>query len=273
MLPQVEHLELEPGREGALLTLWFNQPATRNALSTEVSRDLLAVLEALPTTPGVRWVVLRGRGGTFCSGGDLRQMRSVFQGGASREQVVAMNAEFGELLRAVRALPQLFIVAIEGAAMAGGLGLACVADVVLATAQARFALSEVTLGIPPAQIAPLVIERLGLSEARRLLLTGERLDGTEALRLGLVHQLAEDAAGLEHALDRLLAQAAATAPGAVGLTKQIIAATQQLRDEALVQFAAERFADALLGEEARAGLRAFADKAPPPWAPATGSRN
>jgi len=267
MLPQVDCLELE--REGALLTIWFNQPQTRNALSSEVSRDLLAVLEALPAVEGLRWVVLRGRGGMFCSGGDLRQMRSVFQQRASREEVVALNAGFGRLLRAVRALPQLFIVAIEGAAMAGGLGLACIADVVLATRDARFGLSEVTLGIPPAQIAPLVIARVGASEARRLLLTGERFDGVEAHRLGFVHCLADDTAALDAALTKLLAQAGRTAPGAVALTKQIIDASERLQDEALLQFAAERFADALLGEEARAGMQAFANKGEPPWVQAS----
>lgn len=194
--------------------------------------------------------------------------RTVFQDGASREDIVDSNASFGRLLRGVRALPQLFVVAIEGAAMAGGLGLSCIADVVITTASARFALSEVTLGIPPAQITPLVIQRVGASEARRLLLTAQRFDGSEARRLGFAHQVVADSAGLEAALVALLEDARRGAPGAIALTKEIIAASAALEPDALVQFSAERFADAMLGEEAREGMAAFAAKRQPQWAQA-----
>jgi isohexenylglutaconyl-CoA hydratase len=266
-LPAVSQLDLDA--DGARLTIWFNRPETRNALSTTMAGELAAVLEALPGT-AFRFVVLRGRGGTFCSGGDLRAFREVFQAGRPREDIVAFNADFGRTLAAVRALPQLFIVAIEGAAMAGGLGLACLADVVVTTAQARFALTEVTLGIPPAQITPVVIQRIGASEARRLLLTAQRFDGREAGRLGFAHFVEEDASSLEARLDALIEDARRTAPGAVALTKQIISATQALDESELVRFAAERFADALLGEEAREGLRAFAEKRSPCWGAASG---
>jgi isohexenylglutaconyl-CoA hydratase len=227
--------------------------------------ELSAVLEALPAT-SFRFVVLRGRGGAFCSGGDLKMFREVFQGGMARADIVRFNAGFGRTLAAIRALPQLFVVAIEGHAMAGGLGIACLADVVLTTADARFALTEVTLGIPPAQIAPVVIARIGASEARRLLLTARQFDGREAARLGFAHFVDDDTAAMELRLAALLEDARRTAPGAVALTKQIIAATDDLDGDALVQFAAERFADAMLGPEAREGMVAFADKRPPRWA-------
>jgi len=192
--------------------------------------------------------------------------RQVFQAGMPREEIVAFNAGFGRLMAAIRRLPQLFIVAIEGAAMAGGLGIACLADVVLTTADARFALTEVTLGIPPAQITPVVIERIGASEARRLLLTAQRFDGREAQRLGFAHFVEADGEALEQRLAALLEEARKAAPGAIALTKDIISASQQRDRGDLVQFAAERFADALLGDEAREGMQAFADKRAPAWA-------
>jgi isohexenylglutaconyl-CoA hydratase len=263
MLPDVENLLLE--QEGDTLTIWFNRPEVRNALSQAVADDLAATLEALPAEDSIRFVILRGKGGVFCAGGDLKMFKTVFQGGAEREDIVRFNADFGRLMKAVHALPQLFMVLIEGAAMAGGLGLSCIADVVITTADARYSLTEVTLGIPPAQITPVVMKRIGASEARRLLLTAARFDGTEAGRLGFAHFVVDDAAALEARRLEILAQARKGAPGAIALTKQIIRAVDNLDGDELVQFAAERFADAMLGEEAKEGLAAFAEKREPRW--------
>jgi len=264
MLPEVNNLLLE--QQGDTLTIWFNRPEVRNALSQEVADDLVATFEALPGEGSIRFVVLRGKGGVFCAGGDLKMFRSVFQGGTDREEIVRFNADFGRLMKGIRAMPQLLVVLIEGAAMAGGLGLSCLADVVVTTADAKYALTEVTLGIPPAQITPVVIKRIGASEARRLLLTAARFDGREAGRLGFAHFVVDDADGLERKSGEILRQARAGAPGAIAHTKQIINATGQLDADALVQFAAERFADCLLGDEAREGLAAFAEKRRPAWA-------
>ena len=264
MLPDVENILLE--QDGATLTIWFNRPEVRNALSQAVADDLAATLEALPGESSIRFVILRGKGGVFCAGGDLKMFKTVFQGGADRDEVVRFNADFGRLMKAIHALPQLLVVLIEGAAMAGGLGLSCLADVVVTTADAKFALTEVTLGIPPAQITPVVIKRIGASEARRLLLTASRFDGREAGRLGFAHFVEEDAQAMEARAQAILKQAASGSPGAIARTKEIINATSQLDGDDLVQFAAERFADCMLADEAREGLAAFAEKRKPSWA-------
>lgn len=261
-LPHVEHLILEEAEE--TLTIWFNRPEARNALSTAMAEELAAVLEAIPHT-AFRFVVLRGKGGVFCAGGDLKMFRTVFQAGTSREDIVRFNADFGRTMAAIRQLPQLFVVVIEGAAMAGGLGIACLADVVITTADARFALTEVTLGIPPAQITPVVMRRIGASQARRLLLTAQRFDGEEAHRLGFAHFVEPDEEALEARLSCVLHDAHRGAPGAIALTKQIIDANESLSEADMVQFAAERFADAMLGDEAREGMQAFAQKRPTSW--------
>jgi isohexenylglutaconyl-CoA hydratase len=186
MLPNVENLLLEmAGRHADDLVQPAREPQRTVRGGRRSSRRCS---RRCPKRP-IRFVVLRGRGGVFCSGGDLKMFRDVFQDGMPREQIVDFNAGFGRIMAAIRALPQLFVAVIEGAAMAGGLGIACLADVVITTADARFALTEVTLGIPPAQITPVVIQRIGAAEARRLLLTAQRFDGGEAQRLGFVHIL------------------------------------------------------------------------------------
>lgn len=265
MLPEVNQLILE--QDGATLTIWFNRPEVKNALSNEMAGELASVLEALPAEKDIRFVILRGKGGAFCSGGDLKMFKTVFQGeGSSREDIVRFNSDFGRMCHAINGLPQLFIVLIEGIAMAGGLGIACLADVVVTTADAKFALTEVTLGIPPAQITPVVIKRIGASEARRLLLTAQRFDGVEAHRLGFAHFLVDDAEALEAKAAELISHARRGAPGAIALTKQIIGASETLHGDDIVQFAAERFADAMLGDEGREGMAAFGEKRRPAWA-------
>lgn len=263
MLQEVDNLLLE--QAGDTLTIWFNRPEARNALSREVTDDLATTLETLPGEHSIRFVILRGRGGVFCAGGDLKMFRSVFQGGTRRDEIVRSNADFGRLMKAIQALPQVFIVLIEGAAMAGGLGLSCLADVVITTADARYALTEVTLGLPPAQITPVVMQRIGASEARRLLLTAASFDGTEAGRLGFAHFVVEDVVALEAKCGEILAQARKGAPGAIARTKEIINAAGLLEGDDLVRFAAERFADCMLSAEAKEGLSAFAAKRQPVW--------
>ena len=114
MLPEVNNLILE--QDADVLTIWFNRPEVKNALSQEMADELAEVLEAVPSHSDIRFVILRGKGGAFCSGGDLKMFKTVFQsnGGADREEIVRFNAEFGRMLNAVEVMPQLFIVLIEG---------------------------------------------------------------------------------------------------------------------------------------------------------------
>jgi isohexenylglutaconyl-CoA hydratase len=141
-----------------------------------------------------------------------------------------------------------------------------VGDITIVTREARFRLSETSLGIPPAQIAPFVTERVGLTQARRLMLTGARFQGEEAVRYGIGHILAEDAADMESKCAEVLAQIALCAPGANAVTKGIIfETTRRPRHEAL-DFAAAGFARCMLSEEGREGVAAFVEKRQPGWA-------
>jgi isohexenylglutaconyl-CoA hydratase len=161
-------------------------------------------------------------------------------------------------------------VLVEGAALAGGLGMACCADVVVVTRDAQFALTETTLGIPPAQIAPIVAARLGLPTARRLMLTAARFTGDEAARLGLADFVAADPGELDRFEHETRAQVRRCAPGANATTKEILLAARTLQGDALRQFAAESFARCVVGAEGREGLQAFVEKRQPSWAVAPG---
>ncbi|HWJ06796.1 MAG TPA: enoyl-CoA hydratase-related protein [Steroidobacteraceae bacterium] len=266
---QARHATLELERTQDWLTVWLNRPGSRNALDTAMTAELRAVFDEVAADAAIRGVTLRGRGGVFCAGGDLRAFRAMaVDDAASLDTAIAHNLEAGQLFERINTLPQVVVVLVEGAAMAGGLGMACCADLVAVTRQAQFALTETTLGIPPAQIAPIVAGRLGLATARRLMLTAARFTGDEARTVGLADFVAADVAELERIETDLRTQVRRCAPGANAATKAILLASRTLQGDGLRQFAAESFARALRGPEGREGLQAFLDKRPPCWAAA-----
>jgi len=170
-LPKTEKLDLE--RSGAWLTIWFNSPENRNALSTQLTSELTKTLELVKTDKTIRGITLRGRGGVFCAGGDLKSFSAGQNAaGDARDDFVKMNRGAGDLFDLVMSMPQLVIALVEGAAIAGGLGLMCCADIIAVTENAKFSLTETMIGIAPAQIAPIIVARVGLPKARRLMLTG-----------------------------------------------------------------------------------------------------
>ena len=262
-LPETQSLILE--HRGSVLKIWLNRPESKNALSEEMTDELHLVLDAIRDDRSIRTIVLRGKGGVFCAGGDIKGFKSDMQA-VSAEQVAKSNRGFGDLMIKINEQPQVVIMLVEGAAIGGGLGLACVADVTLVTADARFRLSETSLGIPPAQIAPFVTERVGLTQARRLMLTGARFKGEEAVRLGIGHQVAMDAADLEAQCEVILGHINACAPGANAVTKGILfESLRRPRAEAL-DFASQGFAQCMLSPEGLEGIAAFVEKRKPSWA-------
>ncbi len=268
-----------PGAGGAFETLavaaargvlhvTLNRPAVRNAMSLQMVDELRAVLAQAEAAGDVRILVLRGAGGHFCAGADLKDMGSARQREMAGEAdaVADVNARFGALCVAFARTGIATIAVLEGAVMGGGLGLACVVDVAIAGRGAQLRLPETALGVVPAQIAAFLVERIGLSQARRLAVTGGRLSADEALAIGLVHEVHDDAAPLAAALAASLAQILRCAPGAIAATKALMARAQHTPAADLVDDAARVFARAARGPEGTEGMTAFLQKRAPKWA-------
>lgn len=258
--------------DGALYAT-LDRPAARNALSRDLVAELRQVLAAVAPRRDVRAIVLRGAGDTFCAGGDVKEMRSLLRTSPEgepderRHRLVETSRIFGLLLVELDRAPQVVIAAVEGPAMGGGLGLVCVADVVVATGDARFGLPETTLGLVPAQIAPFVVRRLGPARARRFVATGAMVGARDARELGLVDHLAADGEALDARLAKILHDVRRCGPRAVAATKELLRTAGAADPERFVEEAAGVFADALLGDEGQEGLHAFAARRPPCWAP------
>ena len=267
MNESTQSAELVLDRTEDWLTVWLNRPDSRNALSGDMIGQLHDALVACRDDLSVRGITLRGKGGFFCAGGDIKGFRDVFQGQLQDEAEIAeANRRAGELFELIDRMPQVVVMLVEGAAIAGGLGMLCAADIVVVTRATQFALTETMLGIPPAQIAPFVVRRIGIAAARSIMLTAARFDGERAKELGLANQVVEDAADLDVVEQKIRRQVRQCAPGANAVTKEILLATGKLESDALRRFAGERFAACMLGDEGREGVAAFMEKRKPEWA-------
>ena len=265
-LPQTEHIKLE--RDGPLLRLWLNRPEVKNAMSGQMVAELLSAFEAIQFYRSGRGGRRRGAGGTFCAGGDIKNMSvsGTAPPPGARDELKEGNRRFGRMMQTVNTAPQAVVCAVEGFAMGGGFGLACVGDVTIARADALFAMTEVTLGIVPAAISPFVVKRIGLTAARRFGVSGARLNGAEAVGVGIAHQAVADGPALETAITATVNQILKCAPGAVAETKKLMhAAAGPAPMEELLDYAAESFTGAVRGEEGREGTKAFVEKRKPAW--------
>lgn len=239
------------------------RPERRNAFDAAMIEELIAaltLLEALPPTE-LRLLALVGEGDFFCAGADLAYMRA--QADAARTANLQDARRLGVMFRQLATFPAPVVALVQGAALGGGLGLTVCADLVLATADAVFATTEVRLGIVPAVISPYILRRLGLSQASPLMLTGARVKGAEALALGLVHRLVAGSEDVTTALLDLLA----AGPLAARHTKALLLENAPPPDDVRLEATAQLIAGLRVSEEGQAGLRAFLAKSPAPWAP------
>lgn len=231
-----------------------------NAMSAQMLIELEAAAKELASENGVKVVVLSAEGRSFCAGGDLAWMREQFE--MDRDTRRRESARIATALGALYALPQPLIGKVQGNAFGGGLGLISVCDVAVAAETANFGLTEVKLGLIPANIGPYVIHRMGARHAQEVFMNARIFGAQEAVRLGLLNRVASD---LDAAIDAEIAPYLSCAPGAVRDAKALLRRLAGEVSTASVEAAIDALADRWETDEARAGIAAFFDKRPAPW--------
>ncbi len=258
-----KNLILEIDHRG-IATLTLDRPARHNAFDDVMIIELLDAFKLLSTHKSVRAVILKGAGKNFCAGADINWMKRA--AGFSKAENEADANRLSDMLNALNTLPVPVIALVHGAAMGGGVGLVACADIVFATRNATFAISEVRLGLIPATISPYVIAAIGERQARRYMLTGERFDAHAAKSIGLVHEVVASDAVLTSIMNDFIEGLLDAGPEAVAAAKQLISdvsgrpITAELRAET-----ARRIARVRAGKEAQEGLAAFLEKRDPGW--------
>lgn len=261
-----ESIQLE--QQGSILTLWLNRPESRNAMSLNMVNAIQQVFAHIADDVSIRAVILRGKGGHFCAGGDIKDMAALRVEAASvgsLQPYVDFNRRFGAMIEQVDQAPQTVVAILEGAVLGGGFGLACVSDIAISRDNAQFGLPETGLGVLPAQIAPFVVKRIGLTQARRLALLGSRFNGETAQKLGVIHDVVSNEAELEQLLADTIQQIKRAAPLASRNTKALLHRTLNEPLDSLLDAAAQQFAQAVGGLEGQEGTMAFIQKRLPNW--------
>ncbi|MCW5570251.1 MAG: enoyl-CoA hydratase-related protein [Steroidobacteraceae bacterium] len=255
MSASVQGLSIDTdGRGVARLTL--DRPERHNAFDGALIGAIHTAVDRLARNPVVRAIVVTGAGNSFCAGADLGHMRAM--SGATEEANHADALALAQMLAALDACSKPVVARVNGDTFGGGVGLVACCDIAVGLAGARFALSEVRLGLVPATISPFVIAAIGARATRALALTGERFDGTRAQALGLLHEVADDLPQLDATLERILADLLQGGPEAQREVKSLVREVAGAPcDAALQRSTSHRLARLRLSQEARERLSAF----------------
>jgi len=249
-----QYLQLE--QRDQVATVWINRAEMHNAFNTQVIEELHRCFSELNTRDDVRVVILAGRGKSFSAGADLNWMKEAGQ--ASQAENEADALKLAKMLQSLATLKQPTIARVQGIAFGGGMGLASACD-------AKFATSEVRLGLAPSTISPYVIRAIGARQASRYFLTAERISAEQALHIGLAHVVA-DAEQLDEKVAEMVDALLLGGPEAQTSSKQLIQMVdQQVLTEALLLQTAQHIAHVRQGSEAKNGLNAFLNKHSPVW--------
>jgi methylglutaconyl-CoA hydratase len=249
--------------ERGVATLTLNRPEVHNAYDGAMIETLNEAVGALAADPRVRLLVLRANGRHFQAGADLAWLRAL--AGGALEDNLAFSRRTTSAMAALNAFPRPTLALVHGACYGGGVGMVACCDIALATASARFALTEVRWGVIPAPIIPQLCAAIGVRGLRRYGVTGELFDAAEARRIGLVHEVCADDA-LDRAAAPIIEAVLRSAPDAVRDSKRLVLAQAGLdlsaqQVEALSVQAALRRAS----PEAAEGLACFRDQRDPVW--------
>jgi len=259
----VEYETLTVAVEGHVATVTLNRPEVRNAFNETMIAELTSAFDAVGARDEVRAIVLAGNGKAFCAGADLNWMKKM--AGYSDDENRADAMRLARMLSTVYRCPKPVIARVHGDAYAGGMGLVCAADIVVASENVHFCLSEARLGLMPATIAPYVIRALGEQASRRYFVTAEVLDCATAERLGVVSERA-GIDQLDATVQRVVDALCANSPNAVRECKQLVQDTAGERiDDALIEDTAARIARIRASDEGREGVSSFLEKRPPSW--------
>lgn len=248
--------------DGPVATITLNRPDAKNRLDAGAMQLMVDHLRATAQDDAIRVVVITGSGSTFCSGADLAGAVAAAEGGFA----AGGTSGLVDLLTAMLDHPKPLIARVQGHVAGGGNGLVAACDIAVASSDARFAFSEVRVGVAPAIISVVCLQVMHRRDAQELLLTGDRVTADRVLAAGLVTAVAEPEA-LDAAVQRHVDALLLGGPEAMRNTKSLLRRVPEMtRDEAFA-WTAEMSAGLFTSAEAREGMTAFLEKRKPEWAP------
>jgi methylglutaconyl-CoA hydratase len=247
--------------DSSVATLTLNRPDKRNAISYELIEDLLGALNEIAKS-SAQILILTGAGKAFCSGMDLDNLKAL--SGRSPEQSLKDSETMARLFRTLYDFPKPTIAAVNGAAIAGGCGLATLCDFTLAVGEAKFGYTEVRIGFVPAIVSTFLLRQIGEKHARDLLLTGRIIDAQEAHRMGLINEIVA-AEKLMSRAQELAAQLMENSPASLTSTKRLLSDHARRGLDAQIQAAVRENAAIRSTHDFKEGIASFLEKRKPQW--------
>jgi methylglutaconyl-CoA hydratase len=247
--------------ETSTATITLNRPEKRNAVSFQLVDELLAALDEVEKSTALA-MILTGAGKAFCAGMDLDELKSLL--GKTHEENVKDSAHMAAMFRRLYDFPKPTIAAVNGAAIAGGTGLATMCDFTLSVKEAKFGFTEVRIGFVPAIVSSILVWQVGHKIARDLLLTGRLFDAVEAHRYGLVNEIVP-AEHLQARARELAAQLLENSPSSVSVTKRLINGFIAVQLDQQISEAIEDNARIRTTADFREGVSSFLEKRKPVW--------
>lgn len=248
---------VETSVTGAVMTITLADVERRNALSAELTSELIAAFRAADGDESVRVVVLTNAGHVFCAGADLSARSS---GSGAPAAVVRPEDLFGHIRRS----PKPYVGRIAGHCVAGGMGLAAACDLSVASDDAKFGFTEVRIGVAPAVISVVCLPKMRPADARAAFLRGNRFSAAEAVEMGLINA-AVPAGDLDEEVGGVVSDLLAGGPGAIAAAKQLLARVPAMAVDEAFAWTSELSAQLFASDEAGAGMRAYLEKRPAPW--------
>lgn len=249
--------------DAGIATITLNRPDKRNAISFELIDDLRRALDEVERSPA-RVLILTGAGKAFCSGMDLENLKALL--GRSPEQNRKDSETMAGLFRWLYEFPKVSIAAVNGAAIAGGTGLALLCDFTLAVPDAKFGYTEVRIGFVPAIVSTFLLRQIGEKQARDLLLTGRIFTADEAYRMGLINEIMPPEKLIDRARE-LAAQLMENSPTSLRLTKRLLSDHARAELDAQIETAVRESAAIRATADFREGISSFLEKRKPRWSP------
>jgi methylglutaconyl-CoA hydratase len=257
----VSNTTIQLAYEGSLAIITLNRPDKRNAISYELIEELLAAFDEVAKSSALV-LLLTGAGKAFCSGMDLENLKSLI--GRSPEQSLKDTQTTARLFRTLYEFPKPTIAAVNGAAIAGGTGLATLCDFTLAAPDTKFGYTEVRIGFVPAIVSTFLLRQVGEKIARDLLLTGRLFDATEAQSIGLVSEIVPAERLMTRARE-LAAQLMENSPASLRYTKRLLSDAARAELNAQIDAAARENAAIRETTDFREGVTSFLEKRKPKW--------
>jgi methylglutaconyl-CoA hydratase len=252
---------IQLAHESGIATITLNRPDKRNAVSFELVEELMAALDEIEASSS-NVLIMTGAGKAFCAGMDLDELKSLL--GKTHDENVKDSAKMAAMFRRLYDFPKPTIAAVNGAAIAGGTGLATMCDFTLAVPEAKFGYTEVRIGFVPAIVSSILVWQVGHKIARDLLLSGRLFDATEAHRYGLVNEVVA-ADRLTDRARELAAQLLENSPSSVRATKKLINGFISPQLDEQVAAAIEDNARIRTTSDFREGVASFLEKRKPVW--------